>query len=535
LPLGKTALVIGKCYVKKGRVIFTKALASSAKWSMSPKAIVLFLLGCLGARMINDNVIAYKADSTNGFNDRAPHLHANAYMLTAEIQWCEQVIATRLQLHFQQECAYSSVYELLPPSLESESNVSHLSPYSSFIAQQKLDFKERLLLILALLPFVKPSALDVFLMPNEQINRPFTEFGGTYVDDVYVATGETWAFLLAGSALVERVELQQYLASHASDSKSHDKDLCSLDTNVFYLLDDRVSEKRHDGFFLPLILAKEYVPFFTTGEAYKATLPLDFPAQLITTERKWDSLSLPRKVFDQLEEIKAWAIFHDTLLHEWNLAAKIRPGFRALFHGPPGTGKTLTVGVLGNELGRQVYKIDLSMMLSKYIGETEKNLERVFTLAEQHNWVLFFDEADALFGKRTQTSSANDQFANQNVSYLLQRIERFDGIVILASNYKENLDDAFLRRFETIVYFPKPDTEQRLRLWRTGFSEKTQLEPSIDLHGLAAKYALTGASIMNVIRFVSLKALMDGRTVILSKDMQEGIQREQSQSIVPRW
>ncbi|TBR41116.1 ATP-binding protein [Marinomonas agarivorans] len=470
--------------------------------------------------------------------DKHSRLQANAQTIAAEIHWCEQVIATRLQLHFQQECAYASVYEVVPPSISFSSHttvdedVTHFSPYADFIIQHQLDFKERLLLILALLPFVKPNALDVFLVQNEQINRPFTEFGGTYLDDVYVATGETWAFLLASQkgSIADRLALQQYLAIQTGNGNLH-----SPNMNVLDLLDASVPEKRRDGFFLPLILAKEYVPFFTTGEEYKAILPANFPAQLITTERQWDSLSLPSKVMAQLEEIQAWAKFHHTLLHEWNLATKIRPGFRALFYGPPGTGKTLTVGVLANALGRQVYKIDLSMMLSKYIGETEKNLEQVFTLAEQHNWLLFFDEADALFGKRTQANSANDQFANQNVSYLLQRIERFHGVVILASNYKENLDDAFLRRFESIVYFPKPDTEQRLQLWQSGFSDKTQLDANIDLHGIAAKYALTGASIMNVIRYASLKALMEERTVILQRDIQEGIQREQSQGIAPRW
>src|SRR5207237_3855098 len=134
--------------------------------------------------------------------------------------------------------------------------------------------------------------------------------------------------------------------------------------------------------------------------------------------------------------------------------------------------KTLTATVLGKVTERQVYKVDLSSVVSKYIGETEKNLASLFDRAEHKEWVLFFDEADALFGKRIEAKDAHDRYANQEVSFLLQRIEVFDGIAILASNRKENLDDAFTRRFESIIYFPLPRPEERLRLWRQGFSPK---------------------------------------------------------------
>src|SRR4029077_7397773 len=158
----------------------------------------------------------------------------------------------------------------------------------------------------------------------------------------------------------------------------------------------------------------------------------------------------------ELDEIKQWVLHGSTLLHGWNMRHKLQPGFTSLFYGHPGTGKTLSACLLGKHCGCDVYKIDLSLIVSKYIGETEKNLGRIFDVAEHKGWILFFDEADALFGKRTRVSDSHDRFANQEISFLLQRIEEFDGVVILASNIKENIDDAFVRRFHSVVHFPMP-------------------------------------------------------------------------------
>jgi SpoVK/Ycf46/Vps4 family AAA+-type ATPase len=171
--------------------------------------------------------------------------------------------------------------------------------------------------------------------------------------------------------------------------------------------------------------------------------------------------------FAHLEELRNWIKYGDTILHEWKMADRLKPGYRALFYGPPGTGKTLTAALLGQETGRDVYRIDLSLVVSKYIGETEKNLEKVFTMAQERKWILFFDEADALFGKRGKVKDAHDRFANQEVSYLLQRVEDFDGIVILASNDKDNIDTAFNRRFQAVVHFPMPGAAERQQLCST--------------------------------------------------------------------
>ena len=197
-----------------------------------------------------------------------------------------------------------------------------------------------------------------------------------------------------------------------------------------------------------------------------------------------------------------------------------------MFYGPPGTGKTLTASLLGKSAGLDVYRIDLSMVVSKFIGETEKNLANVFDQAENKNWILFFDEADALFGKRTQASSSNDRHANQEVSYLLQRVEDFPGVVILATNLKANLDDAFSRRFQSMIYFPMPGPEQRKALWEKAFSDHTVLDENFNLDELAYKHEMAGGAIINVVRYSSMKALKRGDNRILRKDVVDGIRKE---------
>jgi SpoVK/Ycf46/Vps4 family AAA+-type ATPase len=202
------------------------------------------------------------------------------------------------------------------------------------------------------------------------------------------------------------------------------------------------------------------------------------------------------------------------------------PGFTSLFYGPPGTGKTFSACLLGKHCGCAVYKIDLSMIVSKYIGETEKNLAKIFDLAEHRQWMLFFDEADALFGKRTKVDDSHDRYANQEISFLLQRLEEFSGVVILASNLKANIDEAFLRRFQSVIYFPIPKATERLRIWNHAFSTKAVLDDTVDLSRVAEKYELSGGTIMNVVRYSSLKALSRSETRIRLEDLEDGIRKE---------
>jgi SpoVK/Ycf46/Vps4 family AAA+-type ATPase len=186
----------------------------------------------------------------------------------------------------------------------------------------------------------------------------------------------------------------------------------------------------------------------------------------------------------------------------------------------------LTATLIGAEFGIDVYRIDLSMLVSKYIGETEKNLANVFDQAQNKHWILFFDEADALFGKRTQTASANDRYANQEVAYLLQRVEDYPGVVILATNLKGNVDEAFARRFQSLVYFPIPDAEQRHRLWTNTLNGRIRLAKGVDLCGLAEGYELSGGAITNVVRYAAINALQMQRGTICHEDLVNGVAKE---------
>jgi SpoVK/Ycf46/Vps4 family AAA+-type ATPase len=211
-----------------------------------------------------------------------------------------------------------------------------------------------------------------------------------------------------------------------------------------------------------------------------------------------------KEVKRHYKNLKEWIKYNPPLMNEWGMDKRLRQGFRVLFYGPPGTGKTLIANVLGNETDKEVYKIDLSMVVSKYIGETEKNLELLFARAEDKNWILFFDEADAIFGKRTNVRDAHDKYANQEVSYLLQRIEDYNGLVILATNMKSNIDDAFIRRFNDLVKFTIPNEDERKEIWEKSFPENSDFD---DIPDQVKKYELTGGNIINIIHFAGIQAV----------------------------
>lgn len=434
----------------------------------------------------------------------------NADLLNSELQWLARVIDIRMKLYWSVECEFKDIYDIRPSDLAGDE-----SYYAGIIKQYNLNFDERIIILLSLAPHIQPHLLDVFFIKNSNYDRGFTEFGGIKGQNHsgFIPTCETASFILAGNNFEKRFQLFRIFSDDHVLRK-------------FGIINLNAANSTEPFFCSVISLSPEFLNYFTLGIPYKPDFNVNFPAKRIYTETDWDDLVLDDGIKEEVFEIKDWITHGEMLLNDWGMGKKIKPGYRALFYGPPGTGKTLTATLLGKSTGLDVYRIDLSMVVSKFIGETEKNLGSVFNQAANKNWILFFDEADALFGKRTQTSSSNDRFANQEVSYLLQRIEDFPGVVILATNLKANLDVAFSRRIQSMIHFQMPAIEQRKALWSKAFSSKSVLEEKIDLDEISKKYELAGGAIINVSRHASLQAIKRGSNVLLNKDIIDGIRRE---------
>jgi hypothetical protein len=233
----------------------------------------------------------------------------------------------------------------------------------------------------------------------------------------------------------------------------------------------------------------------------QAGMKLSKVARKVEPRFGWSDIVLPADPLEQLHEICSQAGHRHVVFGDWGFGRQMSlgKGLNALFSGPPGTGKTMAAEVIARELGLDLYKIDLSQVVSKYIGETEKNLDRVFAAAESSNAILFFDEADALFGKRSEVRDSHDRYANVEVSYLLQKMEEYEGTAILASNLRQHLDQAFLRRLGFTVHFPFPDEESRRRIWEGAWPEETPLAGDVDFSALARDYRLAGGNIRNIV------------------------------------
>ncbi|CAL1518635.1 ATP-binding protein [Chitinophaga sp. MM2321] len=431
---------------------------------------------------------------------------ANAATLQEELEWFRLLAAARMQQYFGE----TAVEDPAPPDLSKDTSV-----YAQIVQHYSMDGAERIILLLALIPHIRPQLLDIFYIKNATYDRGFTEFGGIKGQhhSGFLPTGETAAFLLATNNLQQRFALVTLFGPDHFFAKHQ----------ILKLIPASAEEPLLSG---TLSLAPEYLSLFTQGVTHQPDYNIHFPAKRIETSLEWDDLVLEAHAMEEVAEMRTWIEHGQTLLHDWGMKRKIKPGYRSLFYGPPGTGKSLTASLLGKTFNLDVYRVDLSLIVSKFVGETEKNLAQVFDRAANQQWILFFDEADALFGKRTQTSSSHDRYANQEVAYLLQRIEDFPGMVILATNMKANIDDAFSRRFQSMIYFAVPGPEQRLRLWEQAFPTHLQLEEKLNLKDIAGKYEMAGGSIINVTRYSCLMALKRGDKTILLQDVQAGIRKE---------
>ncbi|MBN1944972.1 MAG: ATP-binding protein [Bradymonadales bacterium] len=238
-------------------------------------------------------------------------------------------------------------------------------------------------------------------------------------------------------------------------------------------------------------------------------------AQPYSTTLNWTDVILPDDVFLRLREILAHARYREKVYDQWEFRQKISygHGLSCLFSGPPGTGKTMMAAILAKELGREIFRVDLSRVVSKWIGETEKNLAIAFDEAEKGQVILLFDEADSLFSKRTKTESAQDRFANMEVNYLLQRMENYDGMTILTTNKEKAIDEAFKRRLKFRINFPIPEMALREKLWRSMITSKVRLAPDIDFEFLAKKFEVTGGHIRNAVLRAAFYAAEEGEVI----------------------
>ena len=390
------------------------------------------------------------------------------------------------------------------------------TPFTRFVQHKRLNGEEFVALLAALAPHVLPGLFDEVMQEYFPQGGDFPTLGGAKGVNFrgFLPTGDTVLFLLNdGQGLQRRLDIQQIFGSQHFFGKER----------ILYLEEMKPGEPATSG---KLILDPEYVELFTLGYITPPRMNSSFPASRLESQLEWEDLILHPQTKNQLSEIEVWIAHNDTFLYDWQMERKIKPGFRALFYGPPGTGKTMAATLLGKHTGHDVYRIDLSSLVSKYIGETEKNLSALFERAENKKWILFFDEADSLFGKRTNVKDAHDRFANQEVSYLLQRVEEYSGLSILCSNFKSNMDDAFTRRFQTIVYFPMPKPPERLTLWKKSIPGAVQLDSSVDLEGIAQKYELSGSNIVNIVHYCCLQALAANTNVLGQGLLIQGINRE---------
>jgi hypothetical protein len=436
---------------------------------------------------------------------------ANAQILTEEFDWLDAVIAWRFAGYGERRPEAGDAPPPFPPSLEAaEGSYAHLTRVLA------LGRDERLVLALALAPHLAPERLDAFLIQNAATGRRFTEFGGVagQTHAGFLPTAETALFLLDGCDAGRRAARgPAALSDHV------------LLRRGIVALDHRHPEEPPASSVLRMTAAGLHLAL--RGEGYMPVPGPEFPASLITTPLEWDDLVLDAATLRQVEMVGRWVAHADTLLWEWGLARRLKPGYRCLFYGPPGTGKTLTASLIGKRHGLPVYRVDLSRLISKWIGETEKNLAALFDQAEDRNWILFFDEADALFGKRTEARSANDRAANHQIAYLLQRLESYSGLAILATNQTAHLDEAFARRFQAAIRFPMPDAASRTRLWRDNFTGRGFiLSPEIDFAALAERHELAGGAIINVLRHACLMAVERHPHMIEPHDLLEGIKLE---------
>ncbi len=429
-------------------------------------------------------------------------------MLYNYFKWLRDIFVYRIEKDYSQ--GFRQVLDIVPPP---GANSGDLITFEQVCFNHKLNGAEQLVLLLSLAPYYIPDFLCHIsqIAKNEHNKELF--FNSGLVNKALYPTIETALILLGGNNITER---EENLINFSNDAKLFKNDIISLPTPPY-----------GEPFTMSTLIPDQTViGSILSGRICGPEFSHDFPANVIESDYSWHDLILDESTRTQLQELKEWLQFVDICEKQGIHANNFKRDYKCLFYGPPGTGKTMAASLIGKLTGHKVFRIDLSAVVSKYIGETEKNLARIFDRASHGQWILFFDEADALFGKRGETHNANERYANQEVSYLLQRFETYEGVSILASNYRNNIDMAFYRRFHSIISFKKPEADERLQLWKVHLPKGFKYDENVNLNEISQSVKITGAGIHNVLRRSCMKAVINGDMVIKGQDLYESVKLE---------
>lgn len=431
--------------------------------------------------------------------NKADPCENNIKGLQTELNWLTKIIEHRTNAHVNNDSFDQSLFELI--DLKNGS-------YSDLIQKFNFSLVERITLALSILVNIKPEVFDCFLTVNQNTGKPFREYGGIIDKSTFQfkPTLRTAIFLLSGGNNEKFIHYQNILRLNNKLFTEQIVNLYSVGEHQNYLPDSLIQ------------LDSAYIDYLLAGDIPRLDSGSNFPAKLLETNKTFDDLVLKESAKQQLQPALNYVKVQKELYSDDAVNGKLNKGFVLLLHGPPGTGKTLTASIIGNELNTQVYQIDSSLVVSKYIGETEKNLERVFSRLEGKNCILFFDEADAMFGKRTEVLDSKDRYANQGVSYLLQRMEKFDGLIILATNYEKNFDDAFKRRILTKIHIGRPDVSERIQLWNNALPNGYSFSSTDFVDALSEHFNFTGANISVAVK-ISVEKAFSENTKVLTSDL----------------
>jgi AAA+ superfamily predicted ATPase len=418
-------------------------------------------------------------------DDLSSSLRRNGDRLSKEIQWLEDFINVRLQ---NRTSTIEELAQSCPYPVDNEETF-----YEDFVNSYQLSIEERLLLILALVQVYFPEKLDAFLKREGAHLMQYSGVGGEVDKKLayFNPTVKTFMFLIAGENLEEYTEQLYNLVEQN----------ILIEKQIVYFNESVPGEERL--LTSKIKIASEYFNHIVFGKPPLLEFSTDFPVNLLTTDQEWDELIVEPHVLDQLEDFVDWHQQKD-IIHKND--ESVKQGYLALFYGPPGTGKTMAASLLGKRCNLPVYRIDVSMIISKWVGETGKNIKRLFSKVKQRECILFFDEADSLFGARTGVDDAQDKYSNQEIATLLMEIEEYKGMSILATNLERNIDKAFRRRLQSQIFFDRPAAALRRRLWEQYMPQGFTLHEHIDLDKVARRMDVTGANIRNIYKMCAAKA-----------------------------